>query len=206
MSGVQTAVHGVVYGCIVVFAVTWVGAAVYFGSRGAGSPERRRAWLRSLRASMPARVALVAGILVLIELTRRPDGPFWRHLQYWNPVLGVAGAALTVAATALLVWSRLVLGVMWAGVPLVQEGHELRTTGPYGLVRHPIYTGLLGLVLGAALGLGFGVWVLYTAVTVPWALHRVRVEDDLMAAEFGDRFLAYRLRVPALLPRRVRRR
>ncbi|SEM24540.1 methyltransferase family protein [Streptacidiphilus jiangxiensis] len=202
MSGVQTAVHGVIYGCLAVFGTTWVAGAIWFGLVSAGSQQRRGAWLRGLRASLPARLALAAGVVVLMALTRRSDSGsgFWSHLRYWNPALGVAGAALAVAATALLVWARLVLGAMWASVPLVQEGHELRTTGPYRHVRHPIYTGFLGVVLGATLGLGFGVWLLYAVAAVPWLLNRVRVEDNMMAAEFGDRFLAYRLRVPALLP------
>jgi protein-S-isoprenylcysteine O-methyltransferase Ste14 len=205
MSGVETVVHGVVNGCLVVFVVTWVMGALYFGLVAHGSRERARSWLRGLRASLPARIALTLGIVVMITLTGPAHSSFWQHLHYWNPVLGVIGALLTVASTALLVWARLVLGAMWASVPLVQEGHELRTTGPYGLVRHPIYTGFLGVVVGATLGFGFGVWVVITAAVVPWLLHRVRVEDGLMANEFGDQFLAYRRRVPALLPIPVRR-
>jgi protein-S-isoprenylcysteine O-methyltransferase Ste14 len=83
---------------------------------------------------------------------------------------------------------------------MVQEHHELRTDGPYGLVRHPIYTGLLGLITGSMLACGFGVWVAYLAVAVPWLLRRVRVEDDLMAGRFGAAYDAYRARVPALVP------
>ncbi|WP_042371872.1 methyltransferase family protein [Streptacidiphilus neutrinimicus] len=200
MSGVQTAVQGVVSGCIVVFGVTWLLGALYFGLLAHGSRERARGWLRGLRASLPARIALVLGIAAMIVLTGPAHSPFWRHLRYWNPVLGITGAALAVASTALLVWARLVLGAMWASVPLVQEGHELRTNGPYARVRHPIYTGFLGVVVGATLAEGFGVWLAATAVTVPWLLRRVRVEDGLMAAEFGDQYRDYRRRVPALLP------
>lgn len=202
MSGVETVVHGVLSGCIVVFVVTWLLGALYFGLVARGSRERTRSWLRGLRASAPARIALVAGVAVLELLTGRGNSSFWQHLHYWNPVLGILGAALAVASTALLVWARLVLGAMWASVPLVQEGHELRTSGPYGYVRHPIYTGFLGVVVGSMLGFGFGVWLPVTAAAVPWLLHRVKVEDGMMAAEFGDQYLAYRLRVPALLPRR----
>ncbi|WP_042415176.1 methyltransferase family protein [Streptacidiphilus anmyonensis] len=206
MSGVQTAVQGVVSGCIVVFGVTWLLGALWFGLVAHGSRERARGWLRGLRTSLPARIALTVGIAVVIVLTGPAHSPFWRHLHDWNPAVGILGAALAVTSTALLVWARLVLGAMWASVPLVQEGHELRTNGPYAYVRHPIYTGLLGLVVGATLGYGFGVWVAVTAVAVPFLLRRVRVEDGLMAAEFGDRYLDYRRRVPALLPFRRPRR
>jgi protein-S-isoprenylcysteine O-methyltransferase Ste14 len=90
---------------------------------------------------------------------------------------------------------------MWAGVPTVQEDHELRTGGPYRFVRHPIYAGLLGLATGGMLAYGFGVWILFLVLAVPWLLNRVRIEDGLMAQEFGDSYAAYRARVPALIPR-----
>ena len=114
--------------------------------------------------------------------------------------LALLGGLLAVGSTALLLWARWVLGTMWASVPMVQEHHELRTDGPYGLVRHPIYTGLLGLITGSMLACGFGVWVAYLAVAVPWLLRRVRVEDDLMAGQFGAAYDTYRARVPALVP------
>lgn len=106
-----------------------------------------------------------------------------------------------MASTALLLWARWVLGTMWAGVPTLQEHHELRTDGPYRLVRHPIYTGLLGLVTGSMVARGFGVWVAFLVVAVPWLLRRVRVEDALMARQFGAAYDAYRAEVPALIPR-----
>jgi hypothetical protein len=89
---------------------------------------------------------------------------------------------------------------MWASIPLVHEHHELRTEGPYRIVRHPIYTGLLGLVLGGMLACGFGVWIVFLAVAVPWLLRRVRIEDGMMADRFGATYEAYRARVPALIP------
>jgi hypothetical protein len=89
---------------------------------------------------------------------------------------------------------------MRAGIPLVHEHHELRTGGPYRIVRHPIYTGLLGLVLGGMPACGFGVWIVFLAVAVPWLLRRVRIEDGMMADRFGASYDAYRARVPALVP------
>ncbi|MCW2946924.1 MAG: hypothetical protein JWR24_3641 [Actinoallomurus sp.] len=89
---------------------------------------------------------------------------------------------------------------MWASIPMVQEHHELRTDGPYRLVRHPIYTGFLGLMIGGMLACGFGVWIAVLAVGVPWLLRRVRIEDGMMASQFGASYEAYRARVPALIP------
>ncbi|MFS4092332.1 methyltransferase family protein [Streptomyces sp. AF1A] len=182
--------------CVLVFVVAWIVGAAYFGmKRRTGRQER----LRGLRHALPRRAALVAGVFVFVTLVRH-SRDVWRHLQYWQPELALLGGMLAVASTALLLWARWVLGTMWAGVPTVQEHHELRTEGPYRLVRHPIYTGLLGLVVGSMLACGFGVWIALLAAAVPWLLRRVRIEDRLMAGEFGAAYDAYRTRVPALIP------
>ncbi|GES28718.1 hypothetical protein San01_12050 [Streptomyces angustmyceticus] len=143
---------------------------------------------------------MIVGAGVFAVLVGHAPPSSWRHLQYWQPELALLGALLAAASTALLLWARWVLGTMWAGVPLVQEHHELRTDGPYRLVRHPIYTGLLGLIVGGMLACGFGVWVDYLVVAVPWLLRRVCLEDGLMGSQFDVAYDTYRARVPALIP------
>ncbi|MER6418424.1 isoprenylcysteine carboxylmethyltransferase family protein [Streptomyces sp. NPDC001137] len=182
--------------CVLVFVVAWIAGAVYFGAK---SQAGLRGWARGLRRTLPRRLLLTVGALALSTLVRHSRG-FWRHLQFWQPELALLGALLAVASTALLLWARWVLGTMWASVPMVRDHHELRTDGPYRLVRHPIYTGLLGLVTGSMLACGFGVWIALMVVSIPWLLRRVRVEDGLMAGQFGTSYDAYRARVPALIP------
>jgi protein-S-isoprenylcysteine O-methyltransferase Ste14 len=183
--------------CFLIFVVAWSVGAVYFGLKnqaGLGG------WVRGLRRTLPRRVLLIAGAYVLSAAVRHSPHSFWRHLQYWQPELALLGALLAIASTALLLWARWVLGTMWASIPMVQEHHELRTDGPYRLVRHPIYTGMLGLITGGMLAGGFGVWIVLLAVAVPWLLRRVRIEDGMMAGQFGASYEAYRARVPALIP------
>jgi protein-S-isoprenylcysteine O-methyltransferase Ste14 len=197
MSSLHSALVVLTGACFVVFVAAWIAGAVYFGVK---SQAGLQGWMRGLPRTMPRRVLLIAGAYAFSLLLRHSRG-FWRHLRYWQPEIALLGALLVIASTALLLWARWVLGTMWASVPTVQEHHELRTDGPYGLVRHPIYTGLLGLVVGAMLACGFGVWTAVVAVAVPWLLRRVRIEDGLMAGRFGAAYDAYRARVPALLPR-----
>ncbi|MFJ8058911.1 methyltransferase family protein [Streptomyces sp. NPDC096142] len=183
--------------CVAIFVVAWLVGAVYFGVKsGTGLRDR----VRGLRRTLPRRVLLLAGCWAFSVLVARSPDSFWHHLQYWQPELAVLGAVLAVASTALLLRARWVLGVMWASIPVVQEHHELRTEGPYRMVRHPIYTGLLGLAFGGMLACGFGIWIVFPAVAVPWLLRRVRIEDRLMADRFGASYEAYRARVPALIP------
>jgi protein-S-isoprenylcysteine O-methyltransferase Ste14 len=196
MGSLHSALVALTGTCIVIFVAAWIAGAVYFGLR---SQDGMRGWVRGLRRTLPRRVLLIAGAYLFSSLVRHSED-FWRHLQYWQPALALLGGLLAVASTALLLWARWVLGTMWASVPMVQEHHELRTDGPYRLVRHPIYTGLLGLVVGAMLAYGFGVWIAVLVVAVPWLLRRVRTEDGLMAGQFGASYDAYRARVPALIP------
>ncbi|MFJ9537586.1 methyltransferase family protein [Streptomyces sp. NPDC101225] len=197
MSSLHSALVVLIGVCFVVFAVAWLTGAVYFGVK---SRHGLPGWTRGLRRELPRRIPLVAGAWIFAALIRHVQD-FWHHLQYWQPEIALLGGLLAVVSTALLLWARWVLGTMWASVPMVQEHHELRTDGPYGLVRHPIYTGLLGLLVGAMLACGFGVWTACVAVAVPWLLRRVRKEDELMAHQFGAAYDAYRADVPALLPR-----
>jgi len=183
--------------CVLIFAAAWVFGAVFFGVK---SPGGLRGWMHGLRRTAPRRLLLTAGAYLFAALVGHSRG-LWNHLQYWQPELALLGVLLVIVSTALLLWARWVLGIMWASVPLVKENHELRTDGPYRLVRHPIYTGLLGLTFGGMLANGFGSWVLVLAIAVPWLLLRVRAEDKLMAGRFGVSYEAYRAAVPALIPR-----
>ncbi|MFF2925024.1 methyltransferase family protein [Streptomyces celluloflavus] len=197
MDLLHSALVGLTNVCVLIFLAAWAAGAVYFGVR---SEAGLRGWLRSLRRTMPRQALLVAGVVALFLLMGRVPHSFWPHLQYWQPGLALLGALLVLASTALLLWARWVLGTMWAGIPMLQEHHELRTDGPYRLVRHPIYTGLLGLITGAMLACGFGPWIVYLAVAVPWLLRRVRIENDMMASQFGASYETYRAHVPALIP------
>ncbi|POX49358.1 isoprenylcysteine carboxylmethyltransferase family protein [Streptomyces sp. Ru72] len=196
MGSLHSALAALTGVCVLIFVVAWIVGAVYFGVK---SQAGLHDWVRGLRRTLPRRVLLIAGAYAFSLLVRHSQD-FWRHLQYWQPALALLGGLLTVASTALLLWARWVLGTMWASVPMVREHHELRTDGAYRLVRHPIYTGLLGLIVGSMLACGFGVWTAVLPVAVPWLLRRVRIEDDLMASQFGASYDAYRARVPALVP------
>jgi len=98
------------------------------------------------------------------------------------------------------VWARVHLGGNWSGIVTIKHDHELIANGPYAIVRHPIYTGLLVAFIGSAMARGE--WRGVLAVLVAWlALWRkLRVEENWLAERFGQQYEAYRRRVPALVP------
>jgi len=110
------------------------------------------------------------------------------------------GFLLTAAGVLFSVWARLHLGRNWSGTVTIKQDHELITTGPYALARHPIYTGLLLAFLGSAVAIGEwrGIVALALATGALW--RKLRLEERWMREQFGPAYEAYMKRVAALLP------
>ncbi len=124
---------------------------------------------------------------------------FWeRPLPPWRAVLAV----LFFALAAVLSWTaRRTLGRQWRIDAGLSVDHELVTSGPYRLVRHPIYTSMLCLL--CATGFILAPWPLLLIATAVFILGteiRVRAEDRLLASRFGERFRDYRRSVGAYVP------
>ena len=91
---------------------------------------------------------------------------------------------------------------MWSSSPdVLRADHELRTDGPYAVTRHPIYTGLLGMLVGTVLLSGFGISLGFLVVGVAFLAPRIPIEERLMSQAFPDVYARYRRRVPRLVPR-----
>ena len=134
----------------------------------------------------------------------------------WSPRLGIAaldarfmprqpwefalGLAVTAAGLAFAVWARRHIGRNWSAIVTLKQDHELVTTGPYALVRHPIYTGLLFGFLGSAIALGQWRGLLAVAIVYLALLRKYRLEERWMRERFGVAYAAYRARVKALVP------
>ena len=110
------------------------------------------------------------------------------------------GAAITVAGLLFSVWARVHLGRNWSAVVTLKQEHELITSGPYGLVRHPIYTGLLVAFIGTAIARAEWRGVLAVALVLISFWHKLRLEEAWLTEEFGDVYRDYRRRVSALIP------
>jgi protein-S-isoprenylcysteine O-methyltransferase Ste14 len=112
----------------------------------------------------------------------------------WLGVLIFAGGG------ALRLWPVFVLGPRFSGLVAIQPGHTLVTTGIYRVIRHPSYLGLLLIVLGWAFAFRSGVGLLLFALLIPPLLSRIRAEERLLEAQFGDEYRAYVKRTSRLLP------
>lgn len=143
--------------------------------------------------------ASIGGLVGSIAVLAAPHS-FWRHLELHTPALRMVGLVVVLLAAVATVWSRLVLGDMWSSSAVAKQGHALRTTGPYAITRHPIYTWMLMLMLGTALTQALGRWAaMFLLVTVILAM-KIRTEEQVLREAFPGEYDRYRERVPALIP------
>lgn len=166
-----------------------------------GMQGRRRAQRRASGGSRGSRVPLLANLCafglffaLLVVASGTTEG--WMAL-----LLALLGALLAVGGAAITLKSRLELGAAWSFVPRASEQSGPVTTGPYRLIRHPIYLGLSMLAAGEAVA--FCNWPALLAVlatVVPTFLWRARVEEDLLARVFGERYLRYREGTKMIVP------
>jgi protein-S-isoprenylcysteine O-methyltransferase Ste14 len=141
-------------------------------------------------------------VIAFLLLTKRYRLPYpldIRIVPAMETVQWLAGM-LCIAGLVFCVWARATLGRNWSGTITLKEGHELIERGPYRLVRHPIYTGLLVMFLATALALGHLGGVL--AVPLAFASFWIKLEQEerLMLQQFPDQYRSYQRRVKRIIP------
>jgi protein-S-isoprenylcysteine O-methyltransferase Ste14 len=115
--------------------------------------------------------------------------------------LGWSMFAVVVAGFAFCWWARVHLGAMWSGSVTRKADHHIVDTGPYGLVRHPIYTGLIVSAFAQAALVGKIRGLVGAALIVIGFFVKARLEEAFLRQELGPEvYDAYRARVPMLIP------
>ena len=139
----------VCWGAIV---VVWIAAAV----RDAGTPRDVR-----VRGSTEIGLVVLAVVAVaaILLVGRSILAPFTLEATWARMI----GAGVLVGSTLFAIWARLALGGSWSVGPLASTERGVRMDGPYAITRHPIYTGLLGMLLGSAILGGLGQWLVLFA-------------------------------------------
>ena len=110
------------------------------------------------------------------------------------------GLAVCVAGAFLACWSRYLLGTNWSSVVELKHDHELIENGPYKHVRHPIYAGLLTLFFGNAILVGDWRGLIAVAIIFASFWRKLRLEEQWLTQQFGNRYRDYVNRTKALVP------
>jgi protein-S-isoprenylcysteine O-methyltransferase Ste14 len=141
------------------------------------------------------RVGITLIALLLIRL-----GVFTGHATATsNPWLLGIGLAVFLLGLALAVWARIYLGRNW-GMPMSQKADpELVTTGPYGRVRHPIYSGIILAMVGTAIAVS-PYWLIAAAILGAYFLFSAVIEERTMARLFPAAYPPYKGATKMLIP------
>jgi protein-S-isoprenylcysteine O-methyltransferase Ste14 len=110
------------------------------------------------------------------------------------------GLFMTLTGVMFAIWARATLGRNWSGIVTIKQNHELIRTGPYALVRHPIYTGLLFALLGTTIFDGQIRTLILIVAVLSVFTHKMKIEEQFMTAHFGSQYASYRQKTKALLP------
>jgi protein-S-isoprenylcysteine O-methyltransferase Ste14 len=179
------------------FPVVWIAFAVYWRIKAFNTKTTQR---MEPAASRILRALALLIVIVLLSTTRLPLP--WLYRQLWPSGLSsfCIGAAVTVAGLLFAVWARQHLATNWSNSVTIKQDHELITTGPYALVRHPIYTGILTGFVGTAIALSqvrgvIGFVIMFVAF---WA--KLRLEEEWMRSQFGETYASYVHQTAALVP------
>jgi len=179
------------------FPVVWIAFLVYWQVKAADTKATQR--LEPV-ASRLLRIIAFLIVIVLLSSTRIPLP--WLYLPLWPIGLWPfwIGAAVTVCGLLFAVWAREHLGRNWSRSVTIKEDHELIASGPYAVVRHPIYTGMLTGFLGIAIAVSQvrGVIALAIVFFVFWA--KLRMEEEWMRSQFGETYATYAHHTAALVP------
>ena len=140
------------------------------------------------------------GAVALCAVAVLASRPWWAGLQLGSTWARALGLAVLAVSTVFTLCARLALGTSWSAAPEVGGDRRLRTSGPYGVTRHPIYTGLLGMILGSAALTGSGQVIVLVPVALLLFSVKIRFEERLLIETFPDEYARYRRRVPRLVP------
>jgi protein-S-isoprenylcysteine O-methyltransferase Ste14 len=173
-----------------VILVGWVGFWLYWLAASVGVKTGRTRWGQFAGI----RVGIILIVLLLARL-RVLKG----HTVTHDAVLEGIGLALFLLGLAVAVWARVYLGGNW-GMPMTQKDNpDLVTTGPYRLIRHPIYSGILLAMIGTAIAVSV-YWLIAAVVIGGYFIYSATVEERYMAERFPDTYPGYKRSTKMLVP------
>ena len=187
LSSVRHIVGDLVSGLWIATALVWVVLA--FGNK-------RTVARRGLTGLIPV---VAVAVIILTPTSLRRSG--LRH-QLWasSATLWVIALILVASGSAFAIWARLTIGRNWSSTVTLKQDHELIQRGPYSLVRHPIYTGLLSMCVGTLVLTGLVESAGVVAVGIVYVAFKVRDEERLMSETFPAQYPEYRRTVKSIIP------
>ncbi len=173
-----------------IFAVGWAVFWLYWLIAASSMKRGRVQWSRELR---------IRGLIVVLVIILVHVGAFRGSSHSGDPWRTAAGLVLFAVGLGFAIWARIHIGRNW-GTPMSQkEEPELVTSGPYHLVRHPIYSGLLLAGVGTAVALDWR-WLIAVGLAGIYVLYSARVEERYLDEQFPADYPAFKSSTKMLVP------
>jgi protein-S-isoprenylcysteine O-methyltransferase Ste14 len=184
-------------------AALWLIWLLYWIAAARDAKHTRRRESLASRATHLVPFALGGALLAIPRL-----GDTWLGGRFLpaTPATYWAGAILLAAGLAFAIWARQHLAGNWSATVTLKHDHELVRSGPYGWVRHPIYTGLLLALLGTAISVGEWRALVALALFAAGVWRKLSIEERWLREAFRDQYADYCTHVPALIPSMLRAR
>lgn len=174
--------------------IPWIVFELYWGIAAKNATKALQSESSSSR-SIHAVLVNTGLLLILVPVTGLRMRLVPPSVWVW-----LTGLAIETCGLLLAIWSRRCLGKHWSGRITIKEDHELVRVGPYRTIRHPIYTGILGIFAGTALVIGELHALLGLSVAVLAYLRKIRLEEANLDAAFGTTYADYRAESWSLIP------
>jgi len=183
---------------LVIIIGEWIAFMAFIFSLGfiyGGKTERvsKRYFERSVLVFVLAIVALIAirlvapGLLIVRVIPNTvPTGP--------------AGIILTTAGLLFATWARIHLGKYWSSMVMIKTGHHLIRTGPYRIVRNPMYAGMLAALVGGAVAAGELLAFVFVGIIVIGIWLKITAEEEILQEKFGGEYTRFKREVKSLIP------
>lgn len=139
---------------------------------------------------------LISGLVLYIPLLL----PNQMLIYQPNFIIRAIGLLISISGYNLCYWSRKELAQNWSGKVAIQENHQLIKSGPYKIIRHPIYSGVLVLMLGTSIIIGSWLAFIWTFFCFFGLYRKGKQEEELLMKEFGEAYNQYRKETKMLIP------
>jgi protein-S-isoprenylcysteine O-methyltransferase Ste14 len=154
-------------------------------------------WWREITLRLGFFALVVLGLQIEVATDGGADAGL--YILNTSPLMGFSGLVLSIIGVGLAIGARVCLGLGWVAPASNKEQRELITNGPYALVRHPMYGGLLLAILGSTIGQSV-LWVLPLIVYGPGFVVSARREENLLIQQFSERYRDYMGRTKMFVP------
>jgi protein-S-isoprenylcysteine O-methyltransferase Ste14 len=172
------------------WVISWVVASFWSGQTKTHVPTL---------ASLAYRIPILLGAILLM--------PWTGHALGETPLYHVGDFGIYVFALVVVLgisftwWARIHLGRFWSNAITHKEDHKVIDTGPYGVVRHPIYTGLIIAILATGIAVGTLTAILGAVLIAFSQWQKARMEEKFLTVELGpEAYGPYCARVPMIVP------